>query len=370
MKLLRTHFYAAPFVFLALACSDSSTPAPEQAPSVDPSSDGSGATDTGAPLDAGLDKPDARVAEAHAADASTAAKPATGTAHVDAGPGLDAGSGVEAGTAVASGRDAGSASAPDAGSAPATAPDAGAPMPTQSSVLKPKCVKTASQVMIIGDSYINWITHTFGDDMAKEAGGQRWRMEAVGGYSMGSGGIGLIPVEYDESIAKDPDCHTILMDGGGNDVLVADSDIDPNRDCLTAQSPMLPQCQTIIDKAIAAADALLRKASVAGIRDVVYFFYPHVPMGTLLGGESPNAVLDFAAPQVRKFCDGVEAETQGKTRCTFIDMVPVFQGHDDWFVDGDIHENSMGSVAMAAKIWSVMKDKCIAQPASSGCCEE
>jgi hypothetical protein len=39
-------------------------------------------------------------------------------------------------------------------------------------------------------------------------------------------------------------------------------------------------------------------------------------------------------------------------------------------VPGDIHENASGSAAMAKKIWGVMEDKCIAQPTSSGCCEE
>ena len=363
MKRFLAHFCSAPIMLLALACSENSgAPAAEPGHVDDTATaleDASAASPPRALADGGTAKLDARVADSHPADASRAVSADTGTPHVDAGaaPGQDAGRG-------GSGPDASSGLGNEVGS------DSGTTPPTQPSALKPKCVKKPTQVMIIGDSYINWITHTFGDDMAKEAAGQRWRMEAVGGYSMGSGGIGLIPVEYDDSIARDADCHTILMDGGGNDVLVADADIDPNRDCLSQKSPMLPQCQTIISKAIAAADALLKKASAAGVRDVVYFFYPHVPMGTLLGGESPNAVLDFAMPQVRKFCEGVEAETSGKTRCTFIDMVPVFQGHDDWFVDGDIHENSMGSAAMAHKIWGVMKDKCIAQPASSGCCEE
>lgn len=240
---------------------------------------------------------------------------------------------------------------------------------TGSSALKPKCVKKDTQVMVIGDSYINWVTHTFPQDII-DVSKQKWRMEAIGAYSMGSGGIGFIPDQFKDSIARDPDCHTILMDGGGNDALVADANIDPNRDCLEGKAATLPQCQKILDLAIGAADKLLIDASSKGIRDVVYFFYPHVPEGTLLGGSKPNVMLDFAKPQVQKFCEGVEGKTGGKTRCTFVDMVPVFEGHDDWFFPGDIHEISEGSQAMAKKIWQVMKDKCIAQPSGSGCCEE
>jgi hypothetical protein len=256
---------------------------------------------------------------------------------------------------------------PDGGekSAASAAPDATKPTTSR---LRPKCVQKPTQVMVIGDSYINWISHTFPDQLIKETG-QKWRMEAIGAYSMGSGGIGFIPDQYRQSIKKDPDCHTILMDGGGNDLLVADPNIDPFQDCKTDKAPTLPQCKKIIDTALAAADKLLGEASAGGIRDVVYFFYPHVPKGTLLGGSNPNAMLDYALPMVRDFCNGIEAKTSGKTRCHFIDMVPVFEGHDEWFIPGDIHPSSDGSGPMVKKVWEVMKAGCLGQPESSGCCE-
>jgi len=46
----------------------------------------------------------------------------------------------------------------------------------------------------------------------------------------------------------------------------------------------------------------------------------------------------------------------------------VFEGHADWFAPGDIHENSLGSKAIAKAVVDVMRAQCIAQPASSGCC--
>jgi hypothetical protein len=49
-------------------------------------------------------------------------------------------------------------------------------------------------------------------------------------------------------------------------------------------------------------------------------------------------------------------------------MVPVFEGHADYFAPSDIHPNPAGSKAMAAAIWEKMKQDCIAQPESSGCC--
>jgi hypothetical protein len=229
-------------------------------------------------------------------------------------------------------------------------------------------MKKDSQLIEIGDSYINWSSHTFPADMAKESG-QKWRMEAIGGYSMGSGGLGLIPPEFDSAIKADPDAHSILMDGGGNDVLLADPTLDLLGECQQKGSSTKPNCQKIVAMAIDAADKLMGRMTTAGIRDVVYFFYPHVPANTLISGPLPNEILDYALPLTREFCESREAKSGGKTRCVFVDLVPVFEGHPDWF-NTDIHPNSKGSAAMAKKIWEVMKDKCIGQKSGAGCCEE
>jgi hypothetical protein len=268
--------------------------------------------------------------------------------------------------------------APDASSAlpplvqPDASVDAGVPgsdaaMPNAMARPKPFCVAKDSQVMIIGDSYISWISHSFPEDIKRETG-QNWRMEAVGGTSIGSGGLGSIPQQFDDSIARDPDAHTLLMDGGGNDILVADATLDPWGDCTQTGSSKLANCQMIVKIALDAANKLLDRAVAKGIRDVVYFFYPHVPANTILTGNNPDEILDYAMPMVRDFCQGAEQRTGGKLRCTFIDMVPVFMGHNNWF-NSDIHPNSMGSAAMAKKIWEVMKEKCIGQKGPMACCE-
>jgi hypothetical protein len=58
---------------------------------------------------------------------------------------------------------------------------------------RPPCQARASQTVIVGDSFINWFSHTLPADLAREAG-ETWRLYAVGGSSMASGGItGFIP---------------------------------------------------------------------------------------------------------------------------------------------------------------------------------
>lgn len=233
----------------------------------------------------------------------------------------------------------------------------------------PQCVQKASQVVLIGDSYINWASHTLPADLARESG-QSWRNYAVGGFSMGSGGLGLIPPEWDQAIAADPDIRTVVMDGGGNDMLIPAATWMGGADCKNnANSPNLPVCQMIFQTALDAATALMTKMADHGVRDVVYFFYPHVPNGTLLGGTAPNAILDYALPKVKAFCDDAINMNGGKLRCHFVDLVPVFEGHADWFAPTDIHPNTQGSAAMAKAIWAKMKEDCVGQPESSGCCE-
>jgi lysophospholipase L1-like esterase len=257
-----------------------------------------------------------------------------------------------------------------AGDAQVAAGDAQVPVtstPQTSGFPKPKCMKKDSQLVVVGDSYINWISHSFPEDIKKESG-QTWRMEAVGGYSMGSGGIGSIPQEFYDSIAKDPDAHTVLMDGGGNDVLVPDFSKAFFYDCTNKGASKESKCQMILEKALETARQFRDKAAAAGIRNVVYFFYPHVPANTILSGDDPADMLDYALPKVRAFCDDMFKDTAGKTRCTFIDMIPIFKGHDDWFNE-DIHPNSKGSAGMAKEIWRVMSEQCIGQKGPKDCCE-
>ena len=275
------------------------------------------------------------------------------------------GAGSTGGTAAAgSGGMVGAAGAAG-GSAPIEAGAGG----SVSLALRPKCKSSPDQVIVVGDSYINWITHTFPDDLVREAG-ETWRMYAVGGCSLGSGGLCLIPDQLDQAIADDPDIIAGVMTGGGNDILIADELMfSGGTECKDrADSPNVPVCQEIVATAIEAGETLMQTAADAGIRDVIYMFYPHIPGGGF-GGANPNALLDYALPKARELCEQAEQRTQGKLRCHFIDLVPVFDGHPDWFADDGIHENELGSAAMAKEVMKVAKDECVAQPASSGCCE-
>jgi len=253
-------------------------------------------------------------------------------------------------------------------------------IPDPVDTVRPPCMSDPRQVMVAGDSYVNWVSHTFPQDLASQFGNGAtgvWdvpytlggRLYAVGGWSMGSGGIGHIPDQLGYAVTDDPDIIAAVMTGGGNDFLVSSPEWPGGGECRNnPNSPPEQVCQDIINTAIDAARQLMKDSADAGIQDVVYFFYPNIPAPTLLGGSYPNVLLDWAYPKAQALCDEAEAETAGRLRCHFVDMRPVFEGHPEYFVAGDVHENAMGSAAMAKVIVQVMKDNCIAQPASSGCC--
>jgi len=325
---------------------------------------GTGAQTVGAAGTAG--KAGSGGAGASAAGSSAAGSNAAGS---NAAGSSAAGSTATAGTSAAGSSAVASSGGEAAAGSGGTAGAAGAAGMVSENRVKPKCKTSPKQVIVIGDSYINWITHTFPDDLAKEAG-ETWRMYAIGGYSLGSGGLGLIPDQLDQAIKEDPNIVASVMSGGGNDILIADEVMFPGgTECKDRQdAPMVKACQDIVATAITAGEKLMKTAGDAGIRDVIYMFYPHIPGGGF-GGMNPNFLLDYALPKAKALCDDAEKRTEGKLRCHFIDLVPVFEGQPDWFADDGIHENSMGSAAIAKEVVKVAKDKCVAQPASSGCCE-
>jgi hypothetical protein len=191
---------------------------------------------------------------------------------------------------------------------------------------------------------------------------------------MATGGIDAsnnVPQQYAKATRADKDIRFVLMDGGGNDILVPDTAMFPGGgDCKNSGMPESnPDCKKILDLATAASAKLMMQEAADGIRDVLYFYYPDVPTGTLLGGSAPVAVLNYARPGAKATCDNAEMMTGGKLRCHWVELTDVFQGHPDWFASGDIHPTPEGSAAMAKKMVQVMKDNCLAQPESSGCCE-
>jgi lysophospholipase L1-like esterase len=189
---------------------------------------------------------------------------------------------------------------------------------------------------------------------------------------MANGGLGLIPPQLDMAISANPTIKLGIMDGGGNDILICDQNKFPmcNSLCSVAGSSTQQVCKDIVAAAITASGQLMTKAADAGIKDVIFFFYPHITANS--GGY--KEILDYSRPLAKQQCDGSAAMTGGRLNCHFIDLVPPFTAAGGDMnpanfstIDG-IHPSQAGQNIIAQQIWGVMQSACLGQPASSGCC--
>jgi lysophospholipase L1-like esterase len=235
---------------------------------------------------------------------------------------------------------------------------------------KPPCLEKPSQVVILGDSYVIAYPDTLLEPrieaLARADGAlgsdETYRNYAVPGTSMGNG---QIPSQFnDTAMAADPDIETVIMDGGGNDVLLGPSQ------CKEPGSSQDQTCKDVVQKGIDVAIELYKNMAEAGVKDVVYFFYPHIIDGGLFSGTKPNEILDYSYPLIEANCDDAEARLAGKLKCHFIDLRTPFEGHTADYINAfdGVHPTAAGADVIAEEIWNTMKSNCIAQPTSKGCC--
>jgi hypothetical protein len=210
-----------------------------------------------------------------------------------------------------------------------------------------KGMTKASQVVWIGDSYPasgNGGIQRYTEQAALAAGalaaGATYRRYYAGGTQMANG---QIPGQYTQAKSADPDINTVIMTGGGNDILIG------NNTCLNNPPPANQSCVDTVAKAVAAADAMFTQMQADGVKNVIYYFYPRTAI--LQSG----ANVDYAFPIVKAGCD----KFRGPLNCYFVDTRPAFDGQN-WFSDG-IHPTDPGQKAIGGLVWDTMVSNCIAQ---------
>ncbi len=232
---------------------------------------------------------------------------------------------------------------------------------------------TASEVVMLGDSYMDY--GGVGPALLSDAqASYRHYYLAGSALNYGSGQLN-IPYQFDTmalgdtSIPNPTDIKVIIMDGGGNDVLI------DNRNCLTAPPPD-PTCQQAIDASLARGNALFQEFAAKGVQQVVYFFYPHLDPngGGILPTPAPgvNVALDYALSNLEKTCCGAPFQstsdsyscrgTSSGIDCIVVDTNPGFVGHlSDYLMSDHVHPNSSGAKVIADMVWKVMQQDCVAQ---------
>jgi hypothetical protein len=219
----------------------------------------------------------------------------------------------------------------------------------------PPCLTKGDDLVLLGDSYVNYIesleprltSHAQMDGVLKA--GDRFSDHAVPGTSLAAMAPLIPPEWYDDAKSLKP--TFIVMDGGGNDVLLWHSE------CLNDGASQDTGCQQVVKDATDVARMMMDDMIATSVKQILYFFYPNVPAG---GADITN----YAYPMAKEQC---EARSDATFECTMVDMRPVFMGHNDWFMVDGIHPLAPGMDAMGDTIWGVMKDHCMAQTEAQNC---
>jgi len=203
------------------------------------------------------------------------------------------------------------------------------------------------QVVNIGDSIfalsgeINNFLHAYA--------GQTFRRYAVSGAEL-SGGV-LAPSLYSQyDIAKNdnPDIEIIIMDGGGNDILLPAIAFDPY-DCKTQWyewGKLSSTCKNFIDDIYVDCVNLLNDMQADGVDHVIYQGYYYTKNTILLQLDDLEEAIDYGDVRLSQACQNSSVD------CRFIDPRSTIKDSD---IKSDaIHPTTSGSQKLANLIWPVL----------------
>jgi lysophospholipase L1-like esterase len=156
--------------------------------------------------------------------------------------------------------------------------------------------------------------------------------------------------QYARAMADNPDSSIILLDGGGNDILIPAIALDPY-DCLTQWwewGRLSSRCKSFIDDIYVDGVDLLNQMHAGGATDVILLGYYYTKNGLILADDLEEAI-DYGDHILALACANSVAN------CTFIDPRSTIRNRDIT-IDG-VHPNSTGSRKLADLIWPVLQSK-------------
>jgi lysophospholipase L1-like esterase len=347
----RSHVLWLATVLLIGACSDSSEPnhqiaegparGDDESPEVIRSDDQPGRRelDAGATrIDAGAKNPSPSLVR-DGGDAAYAMSD-LGLADLDAGVQRDD-SGASPGQAAVE-TDAGK---PDLTTPDASTPDASTPvLGGEDAGAGPRLDPgkgNGNDVVTIGDS---WMSNTLqltgtGGGIApslRSVSGQRYRNYAVQGVMLLDASLfgPAIPTQWDEAVRDSRDIKTVLMTGGGNDII---QNASLERDCSQGGQ----ECEAVLEEIGQTLAALWKKMSEAGVRDII-----HIAYAESAGDGLKNAAQNAA--RLQQLCDDVAPPA----RCHIFATDDLVKG--DLVRDG-IHPTRAANDRIATALYAFME---------------
>jgi lysophospholipase L1-like esterase len=182
-------------------------------------------------------------------------------------------------------------------------------------------------------------------------GGRTFRNYTTSGAELLGGAIApSVEQQIATANADNPNSTVVVMNGGGNDILIPAVALDPY-DCLTQWyefGRLSSSCKSFIDDIYVDGVDLLNGLHADGVTQVIYLGYYYTKNGLLLVDDLEEAV-DYGDVRLSQAC------TNSIVNCTFIDPRSTIRDSD---ITGDgVHPNATGSRKLADLIWPVLQTK-------------
>lgn len=192
-----------------------------------------------------------------------------------------------------------------------------------------------SDVLMIGDSWMSLGgASTAIQGGVLKASGQPYRAKGIGGTRLLGGFLTPIPNQYRMAIEQDPDVKTVIMTGGGNDILQSG---------LQADCDMMGEaCGMQVEKILDALSGLWEEMAADGVQDVIYILYA-----------TPKGVsVDFALPtgdSAPARCAAVPAPL----RCHILETLDLVMGD----IPDGIHPSQEASDRIGKAVYDLMVER-------------
>jgi hypothetical protein len=214
-------------------------------------------------------------------------------------------------------------------------------------------IRSASnnKIVNLGDS----IFALSGDEQAylHSWAGQTFRRYSTSGAEI-NGGDWIAPsVKNQYATARGDNSYikTIFMDGGGNDILIPATALDPyNCKVDWWESGLSTSCKNLVNDIYVDSVNLLNQMGRDGVQNIIFQGY-YYPKNGLIGSTTLKQVLDYGD---NKLASAVTNATAVANHRVFIDPRTLGITNSDIIIDG-IHPTSSGSYKLAVAMWNQLK---------------
>lgn len=205
-----------------------------------------------------------------------------------------------------------------------------------------------NNVVFLGDS-IFALSGDIQKSLHAKAGGT-FRNYTTSGAQLDGGIINpSIRGQFERAESDNPNSSIVVMDGGGNDILIPTIALADPYDCKTQWyefGRLSKTCRDYIDDLYVDVVDLLNDIHASGVNNVVYLGYYYTKAG-LLGANDLDEAVDYGDKILASACKN------STVNCSFVDPRPVINSSD--IKSDGVHPTTSGSNKIANLIWAKLE---------------